>query len=167
MSESMKVVGLNNLGGSAGEYFLQDIGGTNAETDWVNVTGFDRIYAIVFVSTTFNSGDAITTLKLEQDIAGDGNAKKDLTTSGSGSTYDYDTGNANKTAGDFIVLESRVSQMDVDGGFKYARLYVAATGNSGTDNVGGFLAVYNYAHAQKQLQGAASAHKVYVHPGSF
>lgn len=48
------------------------------------------------------------------------------------------------------------------------RLYVAEGGNTGTDNVAGFLMLYNYAHPQKQLQGAASTGaKVYVVPGSF
>ena len=45
--------------------------------------------------------------------------------------------------------------MDVDGGFRYARLYVAEVGNTGTDNISGVLILKNAKHKRENLAGSA------------
>lgn len=139
-----------------------DIGGTNASTAWVPMAEFERIFAYVEIGT-WNATDDLDTCKLEQATDASGTGAKDLTTSGAG--LNYDTGNPVDADGDFVILEARAEDLDVDGGFTHVRLYVAETGNTGTDNVTGFLIRYGarFKHAERN-GAAATGSKVYVSP---
>lgn len=139
-----------------------DIGGTNAATGWLSMKNFNRVMAYLEIGT-WNAGDDLDTCKLQQAINASGSSAKDLTTSGSGSNYD--TSAPVDADGNFVVIEAKAEDMDIDNGFEYVRAYVAETGNTGTDNITGFLMIYEAAYPQKEQIGAASAGaQVYVDP---
>ena len=139
-----------------------DIGGTNASTAWVSMKGFDAVYAKVILGT-WNATDDLDTCKLEQATDSSGTGAKDLTTSGSG--LNYDTANPIDADGDTVVLEAKAEDLDVAGGFTHVRLYVAETGNTGTDNVTGVLIRHCAHNKRAQLEAAAATGSVvYVKP---
>jgi len=139
-----------------------DIGGTNASTPWVPMAEFERIYAYVEIGT-WNAADDLDECRLEQAQDVDGTNPKDLTTDASGG--DYDTDNPVDADGDFVVLEAKAEDFDVANGYTHVRLYVAEGGNTGVDNVTGFLLRYGARNKRKQLQGApVTGSKVYVTP---
>jgi len=161
MSRDAVVSPLINLDTTPGNPFLQDIGGTNANTDWVSMAGYERVYAYVQIGSSWNASDDLDECRLEQATDSAGTGAKDLTTDSSTGGYDTDT--PIDAAGNFVVLEAKAEDFDVEGGFTYVRLYVAEGGNTGVDNVGGFLMRYGAHNKAKQLQGAAAAgEKVYV-----
>jgi hypothetical protein len=162
MSADCVVSMLINDNDVAGEPGLHDIGGTNAETAWVSMEEFEHVFAYVQLGT-WNAGDDLDECKLQQASDSAGTGIKDLTTDASGGNYDTD--NPIDAAGNFVILEAKKEDFDVAGGFKYVRLYVAEGGNTGTDNVAGFLIRCCAANKRKQLQGAAVVgEKVYVRP---
>ena len=162
MSHNAKVYPLINDNGVAGEPFLHDIGGTNAQTAWVKLDEFECAFAYVQLGT-WNASDDLDECRLEQATSSAGAGAKDLTTDASGGNYDTD--NPIDAAGNFVILECQKEDLDVKNGFTYVRLYVAEGGNTGVDNVGGFLMTYEANNARKQLQGAASTgEQVYVRP---
>lgn len=141
-----------------------DIGGTNAATAWVDMANYDKIFAYVEIGT-WDAGDDLDECRLEQATDSNGTGAKDLTTDGAGANYD--TGNPVDADGDFVILEADADQLDVDGGFRFVRLYVAEGGNTGVDNVTGFLLRYDARHGGAQQNGAAvTGSKVYVDPSS-
>ena len=143
---------------------LADIGGTNAQNNggYLSMKNYSRVMAYVEIGT-WDSGDDLDECRLQQATDSSGTSVKDFTTDASGG--DYDTDNPVDADGDFVIIEARAEDMDVDSGFDYVRLYVAEGGNSGTDNVAGVLIRYGYAYPKKELQGAASTgSKVYVKP---
>ena len=140
-----------------------DIGGTNAQNagGYLSMTDYARAYARVELGT-WNAGDDLDECRFQQASDSSGTGVKDLTTDESGGNYDTDT-DIIDADGDFVVLEVRGEDFDIDSGFEHIRLYVAEGGNSGTDNIFGVVARYGYAYPQKELQGAASTgSKVYV-----
>lgn len=162
MSRDAVVSPLINLTGSAGQPFLQDIGGTYATTDWVSLAEYDGVFAYVQLGT-WNATDDLDECRLEQATDSSGTGAKDLTTDASGGNYDTDA--PIDAAGNFVVLEAKPEDMDVANGFTHVRLYVAEGGNTGTDNVGGFLLRYGAKNKRNELQGAASSGaQVYVTP---
>ena len=141
-----------------------DIGGTNAQNSggWLSMEGYARAMAYVEIGT-WDSGDDLDECRIQQASDSSGTSAKDLTSDASGGNYDTD--NPVDADGDFVVLEIRGEDMDVDNGFDYIRGYVAEGGNTGVDNVMGVLIRYGYAYPKKELQGAASTgSKVYVNP---
>ena len=140
----------------------QDIGGTNGQNDggWLSMKNYAR--ALFYVELgTFDSSDDLDECRIQQATDSSGTSAKDLTTDGSGLNYDSD--NPIDSDGDFVIIEIRAEDLDVDNGFDYIRGYVAEGGNSGVDNVMGVLIRYGYAYPKKELQGAASTgSKVYV-----
>ena len=141
---------------------LADIVGTNAQNNggYLSMKNYARVMAYVEIGT-WDSGDDLDECRLQQATDSSGTSVKDLTSDASGGNYDTD--NPVDADGDFVVLEARAEDMDVDNGFDYVRLYVAEGGNSGTDNVAGVLIRYGYAYPKKELQGAASTgSQVYV-----
>lgn len=162
MSRDAVVSPLINLTGSAGQPFLQDIGGTYATTDWVSLAEYEGVFAYVQLGT-WNATDDLDECRLEQATDSSGTGAKDLTTDASGGNYD--TAAPIDAAGNFVVLEAKSEDLDVANGFTHVRLYVAEGGNTGTDNVGGFLLRYGAKNKRKELQGAASSGaQVYVTP---
>ena len=144
-----------------------DIGGTNTATlatgnweTWQSMVGFDRIYFKVQIGDTWNAADAVTTCKLQQASDSSGTGAKDLTTSASGGTYDTD--NPINAATEFVILEARAEDLDAANSFTHVRGYVAATGNTGTDNVSGVLILHDAQVIAPQQDGAAATgSKVY------
>ena len=142
----------------------QDIGGTNAQNNggYLSMKNFSRVMLYVEIGT-WDSGDDLDECRLQQATDSSGTSVKDFTTDASGG--DYDTDNPVDADGDFVIIEARAEDMDVDNGFDFVRLYVAEGGNTGVDNVAGVLIRYGYAYPKKELQGAASTgSKVYVKP---
>jgi len=141
---------------------LADIGGTNAQNNggWLSMKNYARAMAYVEIGT-WDSSDDLDECRIQQATDSSGTSAKDLTSDASGGNYDTD--NPVDADGDFVVLEVRGEDMDVDSGFDYIRLYVAEGGNTGVDNVAGCLIRYGYAYPKKELQGAASTgSQVYV-----
>lgn len=132
-----------------------------------DASGYHDIYAKVRLGTTWNASDDLLTCKLQQCTSAAGAGAKDLTTSGSGATYNYDSDSPVDAVSNTVVLEARAADMDVANGFYFVRLYCATTSNTGEDDVEAVLILYNAREKQLQKEGAASAGvTVYVHPGS-
>lgn len=139
-----------------------DIGGTNASTAWVSMEEYTRVFAYVEIGT-WNATDDLDECRLEQATDASGTGAKDLTTDAAAG--DYDTSNPVDADGDFVILEARAEDLDVAGGFTHVRLYVAEGGNTGVDNVTGFLIRHGRQIKKRQVQGAAATgSKVYVTP---
>lgn len=139
-----------------------DIGGTNAATPWVAMGDFQEICAYVEIGT-WHASDDLDECRLQQAKDSSGTDAKDLTTDASGG--DYDTDAPVDADGNFVILEASAEDLDVANGFKYVRLYVAEGGNTGTDNVTGFLIRHAAAYKTAEKNGAAVAgEKVYVTP---
>ena len=140
----------------------QDIGGTNASNDGGYLSMKNYARALFYVELgTWDSGDDLDECRIQQATDSSGTSVKDLTTDASGGNYDTD--NPIDADGDFVIIEIRAEDMDVDNGFDFIRGYVAEGGNTGVDNVMGVLIRYGYAYPKKELQGAASTgSKVYV-----
>lgn len=152
------------LGDDAAVTLLEtaDIGGTNASTSWVSMAEFERIFAYVEIGT-WNATDDLDECRLEQATDASGTGAKDLTTDASAG--DYDTANPVDADGDFVIIQAKASDMDAAGGFTHVRLYVAEGGNTGVDNVTGFLIRYGAKDKYAQRNGAAvTGSKVYVRP---
>ena len=164
LSEHAFFSDMDNIGGSDGEPFRQDIGGTNGQTDWVGVGSYSR--AVFFtVLGTWNGTDDLDECRIQQATDTSATGAKDLTSDESGGNYDTDS--PIDADGDFVIIEIRGEDLDVDSDFDTIRGYVAEAGNSGADNAGSVLLRYGYAYPQKQLQGAASSgSKVYVDTSS-
>lgn len=139
-----------------------DIGGTNAASGYVSMANYDRAQAY-FEIGTWDAGDDLDECRIEQATTSGGGGVKDMTTDASGGNYDTDA--PVDADGDFVLIEVRAENLDVDGGFSFIRTYAAEGGNTGPDFVTTFLQRYDYLNeAGKQLLGAAVAgSKVYVH----
>lgn len=139
-----------------------DIGGTNASTGWVSMENFHKVAAYVEIGT-WNATDDLDECRLEQAQDSSGTGAKDLTTDAADGGYDTDT--PVDADGNFVILEARSEDLDANNGFNHVRLYVAEAGNTGVDNVTGFLIRYDARHKTAQLNGAAvTGEKVYVRP---
>lgn len=137
-----------------------DIGGTNAQAGNVDMREFHSVFAYVEIGT-WNAGDDLDECRLEQSA--DGSTWKDLTTDASGG--DYDTDAPVDADGNFVILEAQDEDLDVANGYYLVRLYVAEAGNTGVDNVTGFIFGYNAKIKTEEKNGAAvSGEKVYVTP---
>ncbi len=151
----------------AGEHGMISVRNTNVETAWVSMQNYGRVMAYVEVSATWNASDTLITAKLQQATSAAGAGAKDLTTVGSGITYNYDSATPINAENEFIIFEARAEDLDVNNGFKFVRLYLATTSNTGTDNVCGMLIRYEYHYPRYGLQGTpASGSKMYVSPHS-
>jgi hypothetical protein len=113
---------------------------------------------------TWNGGDDLDHCRLEQATDTGGTSMKELTSDASGGNYDTDS--PVDADGDFVIIEARAEDLDVDSGFDSLRGVVGEDGNTGTDDVMAILVRYGYAYPQKELQGAASGSQVYVDPGT-
>jgi len=140
----------------------QDIGGTNAQNDGGYLSMKNYARALFYVELgTWDSSDDLDECRIQQATDSSGTSVKDLTSDASGGNYDTD--NPIDADGDFVIIEIRAEDMDVDNGFDFIRGYVAEGGNTGVDNVMGVLIRYGYAYPKKELQGAASTgSQVYV-----
>jgi hypothetical protein len=138
-----------------------DIGGTSSSSGYVSMANYDRAQAY-FELGTWDSGDDLDECRLEQAKTSGGGDVKELTTDASGGNYDTD--NPIDADGDFVIIEVRAENLDVDGGFSFIRTLAGEGGNTGVDNVTTILQRYDYAYPQAQLPAAAvTGSKVYVH----
>ena len=156
---------LDNLTGSDGEPGRQDIGGTNAQTDCVDMLGYSR--AVFFaILGSWHATDDLDECRIESADVEAGTNKVEVTTDGSGLNYDTDA--PIDADGDFVIIEVRAENIDSDNANpqRWLRGYVAEGGNTGTDNVAAMLTQYDYTYPAPELQGAASASKVYVNPST-
>lgn len=139
-----------------------DIGGGNASTPWVSMKDFQGVFAYVELGT-WDAADDLDECRLQQAQDAAGTGAKDLTTDAADGDYDTDT--PVDADGNFVILEARAQDLDVENGFTHVRLYVAEGGNTGVDNVTGFLLRHGATHKAAELNGAAVAgEKVYVRP---
>jgi hypothetical protein len=139
-----------------------DVGGTTASTAYRSFQNYSRVCTYVELGT-WNGSDDLDQCRLEaaQDTSGTGAGE--LTTDASGG--DYDTDNPIDADGDFVIMEARAEDLDVEGSDDAIRSTVGEDGNSGTDDVMACQVSYGYAYPQKELQGAASTgSQVYVDP---
>lgn len=165
MGHDAVVYPLHYLNAVADAYGVLDIGGTNGSTAWIDMSQFERVFAFVQISS-FDAADDLDECRLEQATDSSGSNAKDLTTDGAGATNDYNASTPVDSAGEFVILEAKAEDLDVSGGFQFVRLYVAEGGNTGVDNVLGFVVAYGAAHKRKEQQGAATAaQKVYIRAG--
>lgn len=140
-----------------------DIGATSANAGAVDMRKWNKVVAYVELGT-WNASDDLDTCKLQQDN-GTGSAWKDLTTSASGGNYDTDY--PIDADGNYVLLEAGDEDMDVANGFYLVRVYVAETGNTGTDNISGFIfGCGAKTKAAEKNAAAAAGEKVYVNPNS-
>lgn len=139
-----------------------DIGGTNVTSGWVSMKNFARAMAYVEIGT-WDATDDLDECRIEQGKTSAGTGAKDLTSDAAAG--DYDTDNPVDADGDFVIIEIRAEDMDIDGTFDHIRLYLAEAGNTGVDNVTAILIRYGYAYPRKEVNGAATTgSKVYVQP---
>ena len=137
-----------------------DIGGTSATTSYVSMENFDRATAYVEIGT-WNASDDLDSCHFLQATDSSGTSSKGLTTSASGG--DYDTDAPVDADGNFVMLDMRAENLDTNNGFTHIALYVAEGGNTGADNVTGFVLRHSPRYAAKELNGAASTGaQVYV-----
>lgn len=145
-----------------------DIGNATNNSAYVSMQNFSRCILQVELGT-FNSSDELDEVRLEQADTLSGGNVKDLTTDAAGGNYD--TGNKIGSDGDFVVIEVRGEDLDLDitatsgtGSlpFIFVRALVKEDNDGGQDDCFGQLIRYRGAYPQKELQGAASANNVYV-----
>ena len=139
-----------------------DIGASNANTAYRSQQNFSRQMAYIELGT-FNSSDDLNEAQLQQASSTGGANVKDLTTFGA--TGNYDTDNPVDADGDFVIIETRSEDLDVDAStpFFVVRGRVVVTGNNGTDDVHLKLTSYGSSYARKELQGdAVTGQKIYV-----
>jgi hypothetical protein len=113
VSERLAVVGVINPA---------DAATTAASTGWVDMGKFDRLVGLILVGAVTGTVDA----KFQQATTSGGAGAKDVT--GAAITQQAATAD-NKQQ----LVNLRASDLDVNGGFKYARLTVTPTG--GTTNL--------------------------------
>lgn len=141
-----------------------DIGGQTNDSARGAMKNYSRVFMYAELGV-WNGSDNLDECRLEQHNAASSGTTKDLTTDGSGLNYDSDNSiNAN---GDFVVLEARGEDFDVDNSFAWVSGTVVEAGNSGQDDCFASVQPYGYAYPQKELQGAAvTGEQVYVDTGT-
>lgn len=138
-----------------------DIGGTEVASPWMKLADFERFYAKFKLIATWT--DAITTAIIEQAQDAVGTGAKAITTSASGGDYNTDT--PINAAGETVVLECRNQDLDANNEFTHVRARVAATGNTGVDNVVGVAILWKAHYNQRQREAdAVAGATMYVSP---
>ena len=150
-----------------------DIGSATNNSAYVSMLSFARCILQVELGT-FNATDTLDEVRIQQADTSSGGNVKDLTTDASGGNYDTD--NQIGSDGDFVVIEVRGEDLDLDiiatsgsGSlpFYFVRALVKEDDDGGQDDCFGQLIRYGSSYMRKELQGAAaSASKVYVDTGT-
>lgn len=139
-----------------------DVGGTTAATGWVDMGGYESLFAYVELGT-WSGSDDLDICRIEAATNASGANSEEVTTDASGGNYDTDA--PVDADGDFVILEIRAE--DLPTGKSFVRLVVGEDSDSGTDNVTAFLQLYNARQGFKEKNGAAVAgEKVYVTPNT-
>lgn len=138
---------------------IRNSNGQNAGDD-IAMQLYRRVMCYIELGT-WNSSDNLTTAQLQQAKTSGGGSRTDLTTSSSGGNYDTD--NPADADGDFVIIEAKAEDFDVDSLFTFVRANVASSDNTGADNATLVLIRYQYQLRTKELQGAAvTGSKIYV-----
>lgn len=140
----------------------KDIGASNGQNAGgeLSMQLYRRVMAYIELGT-WDSNDDLDTAQLQQSSSSTGTGRKDLTSSASGGNYDTD--NPLDADGDFVIIEAKGEDFDVDNVFTHVRLNVAEVTGTGVDNATAVLVRYQYQQRVKELQGAAATgSKVYV-----
>lgn len=135
-----------------------DIGGTNSAggddaVHWFDMADYDKFGCLVELGT-WNATDDLDTCKLEQATSSAGAGKKDLTTSAA--SGNYDTSNPIDADGNKVFLSCRAEDLDAANGFRYVRVYLAETGNTGVDNVSAVYVATKARYSAADINGAAA-----------
>jgi len=147
-----------------------DVGGTDcyggdATLGWLKLGGSgagSAVKALVYLST-FN--DTLDTVKWQQATDDTGTGAKDLSTSGSGATYNFNTAlKAPDTAGDIIIMTASEFDLDMANDFTHVRALVGASGNTGVDMVSIFYVMGELYYTSQQPEGVESGTLFYVNP---
>lgn len=138
-----------------------DIGGTTASLGtWLDMSGFESCLVYVEIGT-WNSGDDLDECRIEAASDSSGTGNEEVTTDASGGNYDTDA--PVDADGNFVVLEIR--NEDLPEGKPFVNFVFGEGGNSGVDNVTGFMLLYNAKEKYVERNAAAVAgEKVYVTP---
>tara|TARA_Y100000310_G_C20491880_1_gene719658 strand:+ start:53 stop:544 length:492 start_codon:yes stop_codon:yes gene_type:complete len=144
-----------------------DVGGTTANIgSWSDMKNYAR--AVMYTELgTWNASDDLDHCRIEEADDSSGSNSGELTSDASGGNYDTDS--PIDADGNFVIIEVRAEDMDVDNANprRYIRGVVGEDGNSGTDDCMAVLVRYGYAYPQKELQGAASSGaQVYADPNT-
>jgi len=162
LSQHSLISPIDLLNAVAGEPFAADVGGTNGQTGYENMKNYSRVMAYVEIGT-WNATDDLDECRLQQASASAGTGVKDLTTDAAAGNYDTD--NPVDADGDFVLIEARAENFDIDAGFEFVRFYLAEISNTGVDTANGYMVLYGAAYPQAQIQGTAvTGEKVYVEP---
>jgi hypothetical protein len=162
LSEQALISPIDLLNAVAGEPFAADVGGTNGQTGYENMKNYSRVMAYVEIGT-WNATDDLDECRLQQASAAAGTGVKDLTTDAAAGNYDTD--NPVDADGDFVLIEARAENLDIDASFEHVRFYIAEASNTGVDTANGYMVLYGFAYPQAQVQGAAvTGENVYVEP---
>ena len=140
----------------------KDIGASNGQNAGgdISMQLYRRVMCYIELGT-WDSNDDLDTAQLQQATNSSGGSRKDLTSSSSGGNYDTD--NPLDADGDFVIIEAKGEDFDVDNLFTHVRLNVAEVTGTGTDNATAVLVRYQYQQRVKELQGTAvTGSKVYV-----
>lgn len=141
-----------------------DVGGTTAATAWRSQKNLNRVMTYVELGT-WNAADDLDQCRQEAAQDTSGTNSGELTTDASGGNYDTD--NPVDADGDFVIIETRAEDLDVEGLDIAVRSLVGEDGNSGTDDVVAHQVSYGAAYGRKELQGAAATgSQVYVDPST-
>lgn len=141
-----------------------DVGGTTISTAYRSMEDFARVMAYIELGT-WNATDDLDHGRLEaaQDTSGTGLGE--LTSDAAAGNYDTD--NPLDADGDFLIIEARAEDLDVEGSDVAVRATAGEDGNSGVDNVTVVLVTYGSSYPQKELQGApVTGSKVYADPST-
>lgn len=149
-----------------------DIGAQTNNSAYVSMKNFAKCMLQIELGT-YNSSDELDEARIEQADTVSGGNVKDLTTDASGGNYDTDSKIGSD--GDFVVIEVRGEDLDLDitatsgtGSlpFVFVRALVKEDQNGGQDDCFALLLRYAASYMKKELQGAASATQVYVDTGT-
>lgn len=156
---------MNRLSEDSAIIFLEtvDVGGTVADTGWVDMAGFKRaLFKVVLGS--FNGADDLDHCRIEaSDGVAGGDNVEEVTSDESGGNYDTDT--PIDADGDTILIEIRAE--DLPDGKTWIRGKVGEDTGTGTDNVTGVLIRYDADDKYEERDAVAVAGSVvYVSPQS-
>ena len=129
-----------------------DIGGTNAQSIYVDMKGVDSVHFDITLGTTsgtstgWDAADTLDTCRLYQATSALGAGAKNLGTAL--------TANDPSAAGEKYVLEAKAEDLDVENGFRYIACYVAESGNTEVDNVTIHACRHNLTDCHENVDGA-------------
>ena len=146
----MNVLG-SELAAVAGAIDPQSVNGATVESDWMDMAEFEQMLAIV--KTGSMTASSTVDAKIEQATDSSGTGAKDVT--GKAITQLLAAADANKQA----LINVRAAELDINGGFSFARLSVSVAGGTGA-NVDGTVLGLGASYAPASDNGLASVAEI-------